>query len=733
MKTGKLIKEGKFWKISAEGFANPMPIFGDFGLQESMNGVEIEFDNTGGAVKLIRHEGKDYTKQLTSAPPPVANNPQRGHQNRPQQHKGAYQSGSQNFGGKKLAVAPYNFVPLHTEVVPSEERVDFDSFNETKQRLSGYITLNIVNNSPLFIRGEGEKFFQAKGGLIIQGSSLRGMVRSYVEMASKSKFKPKQHFNDSRFYHRAMADMAKDLRELYKRQIAEGVEAGYLTFDVKSKRYFIKPAEGLERVPISREFTYNRVDDGYEVHTGKMQNKNENWLILDPSDEPAIEISQDLIESYMNDDNKDKKVPDILSFARKRRGGGVEFGNGVPIFFKREKGKILSFGHTRNYRYPYGLSVADHVPAQLQEASFVDMAEAIFGSAGDDKKDILAGRVFFEDTAPLKYDQNSSQLVLLKILGSPKPTTFQHYLIQPNGHKTRHEELAHWETSINPLNQTSEIRGYKQYWHKKDLDITTYVDDNCQIKRGDFVSYLRDVNANVQATLNGLNIVKDGNGIDKIQLRGNLKTYPEALQEHLIKFFNLKQSDYRRLNIAKPQNTLARVLNPNQKLVSRIRFENLTQTELGALLFVLDLPEGCNHKLGMGKPLGLGSVKITPSLTLIQRKERYQEVFADDNDNWASGEVEDGDLQSYKDAFAKYMALQTKQEHVYNDANGYWNKDSRMLDLQLMLRYNQGIDKQDWLDRTRYQRLKDENNKNEFKDRSPLPTPSQVVQKDFYK
>ena len=40
----------------------------------------------------------------------------------------------------------------------------------------------------------------------------------------------------------------------------------------------------------------------------------------------------------------------------------------------------------------------------------------------------------------------------------------------------------------------------------------------------------------------------------------------------------------------------------------RARFENLTGIELGVLLAALSLPEGCMHKLGMAKPLGLGSV-----------------------------------------------------------------------------------------------------------------------------
>ncbi len=48
----------------------------------------------------------------------------------------------------------------------------------------------------------------------------------------------------------------------------------------------------------------------------------------------------------------------------------------------------------------------------------------------------------------------------------------------------------------------------------------------------------------------------------------------------------------------------------------RVRFENLREEELGALLWALMLPgeEGqeYRHKIGMGKPLGMGAIEISP-------------------------------------------------------------------------------------------------------------------------
>ncbi len=55
-----------------------------------------------------------------------------------------------------------------------------------------------------------------------------------------------------------------------------------------------------------------------------------------------------------------------------------------------------------------------------------------------------------------------------------------------------------------------------------------------------------------------------------------------------------------------------------------MRFENLADAELGLLLYALAPSEEYHHKLGLGKPLGLGSVKIEVAAVFeIDRIKRY--------------------------------------------------------------------------------------------------------------
>ncbi len=56
-----------------------------------------------------------------------------------------------------------------------------------------------------------------------------------------------------------------------------------------------------------------------------------------------------------------------------------------------------------------------------------------------------------------------------------------------------------------------------------------------------------------------------------------------------------------------------------------IDFENLTKNELGLLLYSLRPSPDFMHKIGMGKPIGLGTVEVTPLVLLtIDRTKRYE-------------------------------------------------------------------------------------------------------------
>lgn len=73
------------------------------------------------------------------------------------------------------------------------------------------------------------------------------------------------------------------------------------------------------------------------------------------------------------------------------------------------------------------------------------------------------------------------------------------------------------------------------------------------------------------------------------------------------------------------------------KFISKIRFQNLSAVELGALLMIFDLngAENPAYKIGMGKLFGFGSIKITPKL-FIKNEDAYTgEIFDSEGFKWA--------------------------------------------------------------------------------------------------
>ena len=139
-------------------------------------------------------------------------------------------------------------------------------------------------------------------------------------------------------------------------------------------------------------------------------------------------------------------------------------------------------------RYPHW--IAEFVPERLRRKEDIDLAEAIFGRV---QPSAIKGRVFVEDAvwdgqggSPFYSDNEGRRTP--HILGTPKPTAFQHYLVQPHDQQgTSNRPLAadrqtlcnyHHPLERGPYSFTNNLggtiaqtdgtvlRGYKRYWHR---------------------------------------------------------------------------------------------------------------------------------------------------------------------------------------------------------------------------------------------------------------------------
>ncbi|AFZ28131.1 CRISPR-associated protein [Cylindrospermum stagnale PCC 7417] len=652
----------------------------------------------------------------------------------------------------KKAVAPYNFVELPDQIVKAELEENCklrDNDRYYQDRHTGRIQCNLNTSSPLYIRcgltPEQFNFVQEQlrqerevsdypdffynpvtNKPEIAGSSLRGMFRTLIEIISFSKI---DKVSDAqKFFFRAVAadkdDPLKDEYIKYLGNQGKNVKAGY--FQQKGDKWFVRPAKSIDNYPFvwvkeksvinarisgyipienisdykpqyfinisfediqtkngrkfaqkissnSQDYDYN----GVLLTSGNMLegatrlpdevNRKNHCLIREPNpDAELIPIDDDAIQDY-------KKS--LTPFQKQEPPFDPEMGvlkQGRAIFYcQHQQGQSIKlFGQSPNFRIPYypkghikTASAVDFIPANLRESSIIDIADAIFGFVRSEKQtqgiqQSRAGRIFISN-AECQTDNNDIWLenypITPKILASPKPTTFQHYLVQSENTNAVKINLNHYASE--PTKDTV-IRGHKLYWHKG--------------------------------------------------------SEPE------IKHLKPDEASATQLTQIKP-------IKPGVNFEFTIHFENLSDVELGALMWVLDIAQDNKYRLslGMGKPLGMGAIKITHELYLNQRTNRYAQLFSGNNWNLAETVQQ---ASKYKDEFEKYILTQPQLTKI-----GQFNKIPRIKMLLALLTWEEDPS-QDYLEQTRYMEIEREQkprlgyDHNEYKARRVLPTPLQVIQ-----
>ncbi|RUS98584.1 CRISPR-associated RAMP family protein [Dulcicalothrix desertica PCC 7102] len=673
-----------------------------------------------------------------------------------------------NVPEDKKAIAPYNFVELPNNIIevkseslPQENSYSFQSEN----RYTGRVECKLTTKSPLYIRcgltkeefecGTESKdlpdFFytqlEHKGKKpVLPASSLRGMLRSIVEIISFSKI---DRVSESQrlFFRAVAANREKDsLGRAYKRHIyPKKVQAGYLKKD--SQGWYVQPTiscngssfawvrqANLELPDLKifdddnycpqylnvsytsvkidntdkakRLFAHNvdlpntHLKKGVLVTSGNMKQgskdsprRNHCVVFEADSNSTKLRIDDKAIEHYRNAlTDFQKKAPFDKNF------GILEEERPVFYSLNEDESTVGFFGQSPNFRIAYSpqgnghaKTVVDFIPSDLKNPLVIDLADAIFGWVKEDKnlpEDMRqrGSRVFISDANyqsaenGIWYKGNPNDTLTPQIMSEPKVTCFQHYLVQPNETEADKSKLEHYAST--PIEKTV-IRGHKLYWHKGSNPVINHPNPN---------------------------------------------------------------------NAPETQLTKIKPINKGVNFDVNIDFENLSDVELGALLWVVSISSnkaqvfGIGDKdkeyclsLGMGKPLGMGSIKIEHQLYLSNRTSRYQTLF--DGNKWNEAEqlVTDEQQINFIQAFENYIAEFVSDDDKPNDGKVNNLKDLRRIKMLLaMLRWDAPSDVER---ETRYMEIERDVNKfpigkptkasdptvNEYKERFVLPTPLQIM------
>lgn len=493
--------------------------------------------------------------------------------------------------------APYHFAPLSSWVYMPEWAHLVSHDHPFEEGLSGTIEYELTNKTPLLVGGEQQradnqpsKILWSRdpdGKPVIPGSSVKGMLRSVLEIASFAKF---SMVDDNHFGFR---DISNSDSRYAQKVLDSETQAYWLKYDANRSQWMLRKCQhtvlftddfnqlsGLRfhnqsfKLPAQEKYDQWPLNKpallfelgartmmgtkgklvtvtcaqqlgtgklaGVPVFTGSRPGKNEvkeqrlnfNYLFYAPAAEalPLENGAAKVTKMFAAHDE------DLVSHLKK-------FGHpelGMPIFAKEKQGKIIAMGFAKMPKVLYDNSIGDIAHKQqkaLNSQSVFDMPGLIFGTLAESDFS-LKSRVAFSDASC----SHNAGIALSKpvILGQPKASYLNAYLEQNAQSDIVRGELSQYENN-------SKLAGWKRY-----------------------------------PAQSGFNAPAD-------------LARKTSVQSQL------------------------ELMNPGSRFNGKLVFHNLKPVELGALLWILN-PDGdtrvFHHALGHGKSLGAGAVQFNAKITI---------------------------------------------------------------------------------------------------------------------
>lgn len=539
---------------------------------------------------------------------------------------------------KEYATAAYNFISLPDHILPSEldsyraellsgdegERVKaFRTFLQEKCQLSGHIDLKLETLTPLFIGGNGELPFSPAGRVILPGSTIRGMVKNLLKIITCGRWKADEDFNDRHIFFRCLiatkndSEWKNDLHNLYAgRMTTKTSKVASQGFLIKNKKgeYFICPRIGSTRSGriLIREYekTLNGGASLPERGSSVAWHKDQAYIITG---------SQKYLVSSMDEYNK--LTPDE----------------------KKKKGKQF-------IRY-FSLQDADWDPGHripIPEDVIEDYLEDTSRQGVNllDNPWILSVQEARERGAVLE-DDIVSVISCGYVAHNHEVTAFGHGLSFRIPYKRRTVDAVPSALKEDTIDFATALFGDKENWAGRVFFEDGEPENDVKTLKTDTAHPLLQP----KPTSYQLYLKQDGERLKHWDAPKGVEIRGYKLYWHNTGVRWEATPDERSMT------NVVRKITPIQigsKFHAKIRFENLTRIELGALLMVFDMAGKSRrtaYKIGQGKGLGLGSVKIESKL-YIDGDDHYTNLFTDGL--FAESE-ECADEASYLDAFEAYL------------------------------------------------------------------------------
>lgn len=577
----------------------------------------------------------------------------------------------------RLAVAPYNFVPLPARLrtVPQPPHHDrwcsHDRYStkddEGRQVYSGWFECTLTTETPCYIRGpyrdtdnpelkptkDRPDFFSVDGGMTphIPGSSLRGLFRSLVEIISNAR---PSFITDRKLVYRAV-DTTR-LGQQYRDRIMEPdpgdpqhwftprVRAGYIR-KRSDGEWYIQPAKkinGTTWCRISHKllgdlratlkpwpendagkqiknarliYVQPSTYDFREIRGGFIRNRFSRALRAAPAPGPGLYRAA-LIESGQINTKRSEAIVFEPDEAAKEK-------DWLPLRFEDEDGKEVALD--RDYR--------DQITDQQRvilgpNGALTDMQPVFYlVEKGKDNKEHL---VFFGHTLMMRLPYRKSILEHL-----------------PDGLSAEGSDSIDLAEALFGYSR----KGGKKGEHSVMLAFAGRVSLSDGVYSGNLPDpFEREITPKVLSTPKTTTFqhyLSQPRPDDKAQLLNYDDDAPirgHKLYWHRGKttIAQVEETDREKLKHAL-QYTRIKAVKMGASFTFRIHFDNLRGYELGALAWVLQHAADANYrlKLGMGKPHGMGASRIASVLYLVDREARYSGLLDDGDWHLAAAQSDD--------------------------------------------------------------------------------------------
>ena len=727
MEKATIKKSGAGWSLDFHNGKNPTTCNWTH-IPKDWDNSEILVERVQGQPTKLQKGDSVINKQSVQQPSQPDNGSQDWINRRPNTNREIPQGGNYNNDiPTRLAKSPYNFVPLNKTVVyPISQDALFNKYEVDKN--SGTIKLKIENLTDLMIsKGassdlpDREHDFLKIGPNnlpIIPGSSLRGLIKKLVGIVSYSKLIEGEHFGDHALFYRGVADKA--FTNIYQQLFFDTTNH----FDYKPKSgYLAKKGNNYVIYPAQADANNNQY---YKI-------RNTGYLVtIDPgSKKPVFKFGGQRITNYLfRDIYFQPSIKTLHTHSRfdprMRRNVDYELNYALVTIFSFTQnptnpltmGKLVISGGMGRKKH-------DQWVVNQKTNNFLIIQPQLI----KDYKDDTQRNKEFNLLEQLNNHQEVPCFYLTDQTGSI--TSFGHTPLYRIKHLKTIKDAIHQNIDAEKLDFEQLIFGDTEHFTSRVYfeDAVMEPKPNAQMGRT-----LIKIQSGPKPTSHQFYLEQNSMPLRTWSYQENIEI--AGTKEYWNKNVN---SDYWRDPEGNVTDSHAGYIKPirvNNIFEGRIRFENLTNEELGALLFALDLPEGCCHKIGMGKPHGLGSVKISSVLKLDDRKIRYSELLTKEG-KWNLPEKLG--VTDFKKSFSDFVLPLINKDMRIEDLWGV----ERLSQLKAMLVFDEELfSTQEWLNETRYleiERESDENGDlyrdrngnakpfNEFSKRETLDTPKHIL------